>query len=62
MYAAVASGVFPLFNTLLTWRMGERPEWANRWYEPTAAVRAALRAEAKFVADVWPGVQIKISY
>ena len=33
--------------------MGERPEWANRWYEPTAAVRAALRAEAKFVADVW---------
>ena len=33
--------------------MGERSEWANRWYEPTAAVRAALRAEAKFVADVW---------
>ena len=34
--------------------MGERAEWANHWYEPTAAVRAALRAEAKFVADVWP--------
>ena len=31
-----------------------RPEWANRWYEPTPAVTAALRAEAKFVADVWP--------
>ena len=37
--------------------MGERPEWANRWHTPTAAARA----EAKFVADVWPGVQIKIS-
>ena len=36
------------------WRMGVRPEWANRWYEPTPAVTAALRAEAKFVADVWP--------
>ena len=31
--------------------MGERPECANRWYAPTAAARA----EAKFVADVWPG-------
>ena len=32
--------------------MGERPEWANRWYDEPA-VMAGLRAEAKFVADVW---------
>ena len=32
-----------------TWGMGERPEWPF-WY---AQVRAGLRAEAKFVADVW---------